>query len=197
MKKIFLLLSVSMILFSCTDELPIIGEYHSGSFTLLNQDSIMVEFPEIIKGKIVVMGFIFTNCPDICPLTTNNMRLVQEKLQSENIDGIEFVSLSFDPENDSPSTLSKFAEIRDLDLSNWRFLTGEQTVIDSILKRSGVFAVPGDTSVTSDGEEIVFYIHTDRISLIDREGRIRANHFGSKANIEKIVADIKTLVSSD
>lgn len=182
---------------SCTNELPIIGEYHSGSYTLLNQDSIQVEFPEFVKGKITVIGFIFTNCPDICPLTTNNMRLVQEKLKSENIEGIEFVSLSFDPENDSPSTLSKFAEIRDLDLSNWCFLTGEQAVIDSILKRSSVFAVPGDTSVTSDGEEIVFYIHTDRISLIDREGRIRANYFGSRANIEKIVEDIKAIERYD
>jgi len=150
----------------------------------------------LVKGKTTVIGFIFTNCPDICPLTTNNMRLVQEKLKSENIEGIEFISLSFDPKHDSPSTLSKFAEIRDLDLSNWCFLTGEQAVIDSLLKRSGVFAVPGDTSVTSDGEEMVFYIHTDRISLIDREGRIRANHFGSKADIDEIVEDIKTLEGS-
>jgi protein SCO1/2 len=190
MKKAVLILSALILLISCTDELPILGEYFSGSYTLINQDSILVEFPELVRGKTTVMGFIFTSCPDICPLTTNNMRLVQEQLKDENIEGIEFVSLSFDPQHDSPSVMSKFAEIRDLDLSNWCFLTGEQTIIDSILKRSGVFAVPGDTSVTPSGEEIVFYIHTDRISLIDREGRIRANYFGSKADIDKIVEDI-------
>jgi protein SCO1/2 len=193
MKRAILILSFLLFFISCSEDLPVLGEYHTGSFTLLNQDSVLVEFPELVKGKTTVIGFIFTNCPDICPLTTNNMRLVQEKLKSRNIKGIEFVSISFDPEHDKPSTLAKFAEIRDLDLSNWCFLTGEQTVIDSILKRSGVFAVPGDTSVTSSGDEIVFFIHTDRISLIDREGRIRANYFGSKADIDKIVEDIKLL----
>lgn len=193
MKRVISILTALLYITSCSKDLPVLGGYYSGSFTMLNQDSVLVEFPELVKGKTTLIGFIFTNCPDICPLTTNNMRLVQERLKKENITGVEFVSISFDPVHDTPSVLSRFAEIRDLDLSNWCFLTGEQTAVDSILKRSGVFAVPGDTSVTSSGEEIVFFIHTDRISLMDAEGRIRANYPGSRADIDKIVEDIKTL----
>ena len=188
----FLFLSILLIFATaCKDDLPIITDLSSSQYTLLTQDSTEVIFPQFVKGKLVVMGFIFTNCPDICPLTTNNMRLIKEKLAQEKITNVEFVSLSFDPIVDRPSVLRKFAELRNLDLSNWTFLTGDKPEIDSLIKKSGVFAVPGDTSRTATGREIIFYIHTDRIAFIDEQGRIRKNYFGSKINIDEIVNDIR------
>ena len=177
----------------CSNDFPIETDFSKDSYELLNQDSIAVEFPQLTKGKLTVMGFIFTNCPDICPLTTNNMRLIQEQLKVDKVTDVEFLALSFDPEVDKPSVLKRYAELRKLDLSNWSFLTGDKTTIFDLIKKAGVFAVPGDTSVAPNGDETIFYIHTDRISILDQEGRVRKNYFGSKANIDEIVTDIKQL----
>lgn len=176
---------------SCKNDFPIETDFSTDSYPLITQDNKSVKFPEFVKGKLVVVGFIFTNCPDICPLTTNNMRLVQEKLNAEKIENVSFVSISFDPKTDTPYILKKFASLRNLDLNNWSFLTGDKKITDQIIKKAGVFAIPSDTSKTPSGEEIVFFVHTDRISLMDEEGRIRKNYFGSKLDIEEIVEDIK------
>ncbi len=136
------------------------------------------------------MGFIFTNCPSICPLTTNNMRIIQDSLKVNNVQNVELVSLSFDPDADTPGILKKYAELRNLDTSNWTFLTGRKSTIDSLIKAVEVLAIP-DTTITPKGSEFINYIHTDRISLIDEQGRIRKNYQGSKINIDEIVNDIK------
>ena len=196
MKKInsvFIVLLVGLVL-AC-QSLPIEGDLGPKQFNLVDQNNTPRKFPEMIKGKIGIVGYIFTNCPDICPLTTNNMRLIQEELKKENInDKVDFVSVSFDPEVDRPEVLKKFAEIRDLDLNNWTFLTGEKAITDSLIKQVGVIAVVGDSSITKDGEKIYYYVHTDRISLVDEEGNIRKNFLGSRAKIDEVVADIKKLL---
>ena len=107
--KMFLLYtSLALTVFiSCKNYFPIETDFSTDSYPLITQDNKSVKFPEFVKGKLVVVGFIFTNCPDICPLTTNNMRLVQEKLNAEKIKNVSFVSISFDPETDTPDILKK------------------------------------------------------------------------------------------
>jgi protein SCO1/2 len=184
----------AVLVFAC-QSLSVEGDFGPEQFDLTDQNNTPRKFPQMIKGKIGVVGYIFTNCPDICPLTTNNMRLIQEELKKEKInDEVEFVSISFDPEVDRPKVLKKFAEIRDLDLNNWTFLTGEKTITDSLIKQVGVIAVVGDSSVTKEGDKIYYYVHTDRISLVDEEGNIRKNYLGSRVKIDEVVADIKKLL---
>lgn len=193
--NVFLFFVVAAIFVSCGNDLEVEGNFGTEQFNLLDQNNSPQKFPEIIKGKIAIVGYIFTNCPDICPLTTNNMRLIQDELKKEKINtDVEFVSISFDPEADRPEVLKKFAEIRDLDLNNWTFLTGEKTTTDSLIKEVGVIAVVGDSTITKDGKTIYYYVHTDRISLVDEEGNIRKNYLGSKVNVEEVVADVKKLL---
>ena len=193
MKHIIIILGFIFILISCKDTLPIEDNFGNNEYKLLTQDSVRVNFPQMIKEKISVVGYIFTNCPDICPLTTNNMRLVQQELNKENINDVNFVSISFDPDADTPAVLKKYAELRKLDTSNWTFLTGEKPVIKMLMKDANIVAVVGDSTVI-DGKTTYFYVHTDRISLIDADGNIRKNYQGSKANVSEIVKDLKTLI---
>ncbi len=192
MKQLFALLTL-LFIYGCREKLPVIDDFKNSSYKLINQNNQETIFPDFVKGKIVVMNYIFTNCPDICPLSTNNMRLIQEKLKKEKINNVEFVSLSFDPEVDSPDALRKFAGIRNLDLSNWTFLTGDKSVTDAVIKKVGVMAVPNDSTVFKNGRKIYYFIHTDRIQLIDVEGKTRKNYKGSTINVDEIVADIKKL----
>ncbi|MBA4407662.1 hypothetical protein C0389_10335 [bacterium] len=194
MKKLLMLLIAGIIFSSCTEKLPIVDDLGNAQFKLVDQKSSSTIFPEFVKGKLVVVNYIFTNCPDICPLSTNNMRLIQEGIKKEKIEGVEFVSISFDPLHDSPEVLRKFAGIRNLNLNNWTFLTGEKPEIDSLMQKVGIVAVVGDSSVFKDGRKIYYYTHTDRIQLMDEKSKIRKNYKGSSINIDEIVGDIKKIM---
>lgn len=188
------LLLIFLLFFSyCKNEFEIVDDLSKTNYSLIDQNNNPVSFPKIAEGKIAVIGYIFTNCPDICPLTTNNMRLIQEKLKKEKINDIQFISISFDPLQDKPETLKKFAEVRNLDLSNWIFLTGEKKIIDSLMNRVKILAVKSDSTVFNDGRKIFYYVHTDRIQLMDKENRILKNYKGSSINIDEIIDDIKKL----
>lgn len=187
------LIAALLLFISCSDNLPILDDLSGKNYKLISQSEFAFNFPGDYKGKIVVAGYIFTNCPDICPLTTNNLRLIQEKINEAGIKNVEFAAISFDPDVDKPAVLKKYAEIRRMDLSNFTFFTGEKNEIESLMKDVGVFAIPGDSVQTSSGNNMIFYIHTDRISLIDSEGRIRKNYLGSQTDTEEVAADIKEL----
>lgn len=184
---------IVLLLLGCADKFEVIDDLSNTKFSLVDQTNNTREFPKLTKGKLTVVGYIFTNCPDICPLTTNNMRMIQEKVKEAKINNVEFVSISFDPLQDKPETLRKFAEVRNLDLSNWTFLTGEKPIVDSLMNRIGILAVVSDSTVFKDGRKIYYFTHTDRIQLMDEEGRIRKNYKGSGINVEEIVNDIKSL----
>ena len=188
-----LVLLIMLLFTGCGEKFPVIEDFSSQSFKLIDQNNDVISFPDFARGKIIVINYIYTNCPDICPLGTNNMRLIQERIKKEHIKNVQFVSLSFDPAFDTPEVLTKFALIRNLDLSNWSFLTGEKNIIDTITKKAGVMAVLNDSTIFKDGRKIYYYVHTDRIQLIDAEGKARKNYKGSAVNIDEIISDIKKL----
>ncbi len=177
----------------CGKKLPEDKSIGDQSYSLINQDSSKVIFPGAFKGKILVMSFIYTNCPDICPLTTHNMQMIQEQVKKDNIKNVQFVELSFDPTRDTPSILKEYGDIRNIDYSNFEFLTGKKSVVDTLIHHMDVIAIQGDTTYTKSHQPVYFFTHTDRITLLDQNGRIRNEYRGSKTNIEKIVNDIKTL----
>lgn len=177
----------------CQSRLPLKQDIAENQYQLLNQDSALVSFPDLAKNKIMVIGFIYTHCPDICPLTTHNMHLVQDQLKKENVNNVEFVSLSFDPDRDTPSILKKYAEIRGINTNNWAFLTGGKNQINQILKEFTVNAFPGDTVASADSTVNYYMIHTDRISLVDQDGRLRKNYPGSQVKTDELINDIKYL----
>lgn len=190
----FIILFSQVFFTNCSNDFEIIEDLSKTNFPLLNQDSVYTNFPSLIEGKIGIVGYIFTNCPDICPLTTNNMRLIREKLKKENIQDIEFVSISFDPEVDKPSVLKRFSELHNVNFNNWEFLTGEKQIIENLIKKVGVVAFVGDSVLKADGSFTYFYVHTDRIQLVDKEGRVRKNYLGSAVNVDEVVSDVKSLI---
>jgi protein SCO1/2 len=185
--------AIVLLAFSCVQDLPLNKDLTKKSYKLIDQDSAKVNFPEIIMGNITVMGFIYTHCPDICPMTTHNMHLTEMKLKKEGIEDVKFVAMSFDPERDKPSVLKKFAEIRDIDFKNWTLITVEREVTYDLLRRFDVRAFATDSVFYDDGEVSYSMMHTDRISLIDEQGKLRKNYVGSRIDIEELIQDIKYL----
>ncbi len=182
-----------LILIGCERKFPMDKDLTRKNYMFFNQDSVEVIFSDIIKGKVTVIGFIYANCPDICPMTTHNMYLTQQKLEKNAIDNVLFVTVTFDPDRDFPSVLKKFGEIRDIDFTNWVFLWGDKKNTGSLLKRFDITALKTDSTYFDDGELTYSVMHTDRISLIDNESRLKKNYRGSKVNLEELYNDIKYL----
>lgn len=193
MRKILPLALILLLISGCGDKLPVIEDLSEKEYNLVDQSAKRINFPSDYENKIIVMGFIFTHCPDICPMTTHNMERIEASLKKEGIKDVHFIAFSFDPERDSPYVLTQYAEVRDINLKSWSFLTGDRKTIDALKGDVGVVAIPGDTTIEADGTKSYFFIHTDRISLIDKEGKVRKNYSGSAINVDEIVNDIKLL----
>ncbi|MBS4014470.1 MAG: SCO family protein [Bacteroidetes bacterium] len=158
MKKIIALFGI-LLFYGCEGKLPLNNYIGYDNYELLNQESSVVVFPQDYEGKILLIGFIFTNCPDICPMTTHNLHLVQQELKKENINNVQIAALTFDPERDTPGILKEYARIRKYDLSNWDFLTGNRKDIDTLKYLFSIVAISGDTTYTQSGDPIYFYTH--------------------------------------
>jgi protein SCO1 len=184
---------LAVVFYGCGKKLPDDRPAGIKPVQLLNQDSSRVNFPSEFKGKVLLLSFIYTNCPDICPMTTHNMQMIQERLKKENINYVRFAEMSFDPARDTPHILKEFGDIRNIDYKNFTFLTGKEQEIKTILTEMNILAIQGDTTKAENGSIMYFFTHTDRITLIDKEGKIRNEYRGSKTNIQEIINDIKIL----
>ncbi|MCY1404420.1 hypothetical protein D3C76_399650 [compost metagenome] len=105
---------------------------------LLNQDGETVRFySDVLKNRVVLLNVIFTHCNDACPLITRKLKEVRDALGEPLASQVYFVSLTSDPQNDSPTVLKEFARKQGVDNPNWLFLTGEQAQMDLVLGRLG------------------------------------------------------------
>ena len=155
-------------------------------FTLRDQDGREVSL-SALRGKLVLLDFIFTHCPGPCPILTATKRRVQEQLGAELGERTHLISVSVDPLRDRPEVLRAYAEARGVDLSNWSFLTGTREAVDAVLRAYGVGSAPGE------GGEIE---HTVASFLIDPQGRIWRRYLGSGDRAEAILSDLRHLAGA-
>lgn len=120
------------------------------------------------NGKVRLVYYYFANCPDVCPPTTFQLAEAQEKLREEGKLGsdAELISITFDPERDTPEVIRKFAERTSAEVGDgWHFLRGES---DETIKLARAMKI--DIIKDPGGET---FSHMNYIALIDREGQIR------------------------
>jgi len=104
---------------------------------LRTQDDVEVRFfSDVLRDRVVVLNVIYTSCQDACPLITHKLGEVRTALGDVARD-VHFVSISSDPDTDTPSELKKFARIHGADDPNWIFLTGGKENVDRVLVRLG------------------------------------------------------------
>lgn len=115
---------------------------------LLTQDGRTVRFySDVVKGKVVCLSFIFTRCVEACPLIAQKLNRVRQELGAGFGEGIQFVSISVDPDFDTPQELRRFAERQQAIHPGWIFLTGKKANVQAVLKKLGQWVdEPGDHS---------------------------------------------------
>lgn len=106
---------------------------------LVDQDGREVRFyTDVLKGRTVVVSFIFTNCMDVCPLLMANLSEVKTLLGGKMGREVHFVSISVDPEDDTPEELKKYADRWEAG-PGWTFLTGRKDRIDWVTYKLGQY----------------------------------------------------------
>ncbi|MGA1204537.1 MAG: SCO family protein [Opitutales bacterium] len=140
-----------------------VGEYMP-KFALYDTDGSLF-LSESLKGSYAVMNFIFTRCanPNMCPAATGRMKELQEMMAAEGIDDLQLVSITLDPEYDTPGIFSAYAADKELDTRSFHLLGGPVQIVEDMKVQMGVLSEP-------DEEEIIR--HTMSTALIDPTGKI-------------------------
>ena len=148
-------------------QLPVIGRI--SDFSLTNQNNATVTLSQL-RGKVWVADIIFTRCPGPCSSMTD--RLVELQGQIPGGDETRIVSLSSDPEYDTPEVLRKYAEKHGADTNRWWFLTGPKKVLQQLavndFKFVDIETKPEERTVPED-----LFIHSTWYVLVDRQGQVR------------------------
>ena len=166
---------------------------YSPGFNLTDQDNRRVSLTDF-RGKVVLMSFIFVNCPTSCPLVTAKLASIHHELKGKDL---HFISITIDPIHDTPAALKKYAKtFRGMDFKSWSFLTGTYQEIEDVLF-DYKFSVQRRAKRGSTGEVVSVSLvdHAVKTFLIDRKGMKRFEYWGQDFNTKAVIKDIRKVLS--
>jgi protein SCO1/2 len=155
------------------------------AFTLTAQDGRGLSLNEL-RGKVVVVTFIYASCTDACPLLTAKMATLQDDLGMDFGPKVFFVSITVDPERDTPEVLTRYAQAHGANLAGWAFLTGTPDQIQAVARQYGIYykkQAAGDVD------------HTFLTSLVDQSGTLRVQYLGVRFDPDELLHDLQSLLT--
>lgn len=161
------------------------GTGRAPAFELLATDGHVMSLADL-RGRVVVLTFLFTRCGDICPITINKFTWMQDELGDSFGEDVQFVMITVDPAYDTTEVLSQYAERIGADADGWNFLTGTKRQIETVTRSYGVYATSTDSGALE---------HILLTSLIDRDGVIAAQFLGERFAVEDMLGDLRAMVA--
>ena len=174
-------------------ELPVLANLPQ--FRLVDQDNRPFSRDDML-GKVWVADFVFTSCADACPRLQNKMKRIQDRLLPPEQGGsIALLSISVDPERDTPEKLRDYAQAFGARKAMWLYLTGpqkevERTVVQGFHTAMAKLPVPG----RDPHLEAFDIMHGERFVLVDAKGRIRG--FYDADDQDALLRDARSLTAS-
>jgi len=173
--------------------LPVLG--HVADFTLTNQDGQVTTLAEL-TNHVWVADIIFTRCAGPCPIMSAQMQSLQDALPPAS--RVKLVTLTTDPDYDTPPVMKKYGERFGANFNRWKFLTGTKTEIAGLasgsLKLSAIPVKPADQKNSAD-----LFIHTTIFVVVDKHAHLRGSFETEGEGIEwtrvqpRIVATVRQL----
>jgi len=178
---------------ACQPESSLPRMWQAPEFALVDQTGRPVASSEL-AGKVVVANFVFTTCTDICPLLNGTMSRLRDELRAARLLGTKarLVSISVDPEHDTPAALAEYGGRFGADPAEWAFLTGDRRQIEELLTVGYKVGAPPRVAREGAAPEIV---HTNRFVLIDPQGQVRALPRGDELDVAQLVEEVRRLAS--
>ena len=142
---------------------------------------------ESVRGKVVMLSFIYTNCPDVCLLQTTKMRQTQDLLGDKFAKDVVFVSISFDS-NDTPEILKEYALFNKADLSGWKFLGSqdEHEIKDTV----------ESLGITYERDDDGLFSHSMIMYLLDKDLKVSKLYLGQFLDPNDVANNISELLPS-
>jgi protein SCO1/2 len=145
-----------------------------------------------LRGKLWIVNFFYTNCPDTCPLQSAEMKKLQDEFQNEQ--GLRLVSITVDPQRDTPEVLGVYAERFAADLERWLFLTDEKATIYRLAQEGFHLAaveLPQEQRPASGAT----HTHSPRFVLLDHQAQIRGYYPSmDREALQRLRQDLRTLL---
>jgi protein SCO1/2 len=167
------------------DGLPRIGP--APELSLTTQDGQRLSLTKL-RGKVVAVTFIYASCTDTCPLLTAKMAGLQAALGADFGPKVFFLSITVDPERDTPAVLQRYAQAHGANFAGWAFLTGTPAEIRQVARRYGIYykkTARGDVD------------HTFLTSLVDQSGTLRVQYLGVRFDPDELLRDLQALVREE
>ena len=160
------------------------------AFTLQDVQGRSVDIADL-HGRVTVLHFIYTSCPDVCPLHAERIAEIQELVnQTPMREQVQFVSITTDPKTDTPETMREYGQIHGLDTINWTFVTRMAGQPEDATR---VLAEAFGHKFTKDADG--YQLHGVVTHVIDKKGRWRVNFHGLKYDPTSAVIFINALVN--
>lgn len=139
------------------------------------------------RGKVVLVSFIFTTCSGACPATTHRLARVQHEIaRHPELKGkVQFVSITLDPQRDTPEVLRRYRDLYELDPGNWSFVTGPTADVKKVIAAWGMWARPAANGQLD---------HPSRVFLVDPRGRVREIYNLDFLRLPWVIEDIRLLL---
>ena len=213
-QRIFVVLMCLLLTSGCVGSDVVENEFHGEEirpivavqdFTLVDNAGNDWNYAEQTDGKVVVVAFLFTNCIDICPIVTENLRWVQSQLTEEEYNNTQFVTITVDPWSDDTTTLSEWMYYRNL---TWPHLTSSSTedgspsfeALKSVWENFAVGLwieeTPSNQTNTSARHHPDAYSvnHSTGTVLVDSNGKQRVWWGDNDWIVDLVLADIRDLL---
>jgi protein SCO1/2 len=159
------------------------------AFTLTDQESRPFGLAQM-KGHVWVADFVFTSCPTVCPKLTKRMVEVQARTRPLG-DAVHLVTISVDPENDTPARLAAYGKEHGADPARWTFLTGPLDQIEGTVT-NGFKMVMGKKE-SAPGSSLMTIFHGEKFVLVDGEGSIRGFYDADDEGLAALVGAAERL----
>lgn len=156
-------------------------------FSLTTQDGKPLSLSDL-KGKVLLVGFVFTTCNGTCPATTHRMALVQQELKNRGhfkTGKVHLLTITLDPARDTPEVLRGYMKLYDVEPASWTFLTGPPDKVARTIADWGMWARPAPNAQLD---------HPSRVFLVDDTGRIREIYHLGFLKPAWVVEDIELLL---
>jgi protein SCO1/2 len=162
---------------------------HVPSFALTDQLGRKVTDQDL-RGSVWVANFVFTRCPSVCPMLTAKFQALQTKIGK--LPGVRYVSISVDPEYDTPQVLAEYAQRFPADATRWQFLTGPLKDIEKTVV-SGFKIHMGKAEPSANDPTLIEIMHGEHFVLVDREGVIRGYYRADNDGLRTLENDVRDL----
>lgn len=143
-----------------------------------------------LRGRVVVVDFIFTSCPDVCPLLTEQLSGLRKQLPAGS--ALSFVSFSVDPEHDTPERLKAFAQQHGANVDHWWFLTGPLQQVRAVVTTGFKQAMEAQPVKPGAPRNV---LHGTHFVLVDGQGEIRGFFANDAEGQAALKAGVATLLS--